>query len=29
VIYSGDSIYSPSTVTVCEPLCSFADSPTL
>jgi len=29
VIYSGDGVYFASTATVCEPICSFANSPTL
>lgn len=29
VRYSGDSVYEPSSATVCEPLCSFDNSPTL
>lgn len=29
VIYSGDSNYNPSTASVCEPLCSFNNSPAL
>lgn len=29
VIYSGDTVYNPATASVCEPLCSFSNSPTL
>lgn len=29
VTYSGDSVYNPSVATVCEPLCSFNNSPPL
>jgi len=29
VIYSGDAVYSPSSASVCEPICSFTNTPTL
>jgi len=29
VLYSGDSVYFPSAATLCEPICSFTNSPTL
>lgn len=29
VTYSGDAVYNPSSATVCEPICSFSNSPPL